>query len=52
MTVEELEGRRRKDIEEQLIKHDIKRQKLVEAHDAPSGCNGKQLMINSHQAQH
>ncbi|KAL6764025.1 pre-mRNA splicing factor component-domain-containing protein [Haematococcus lacustris] len=35
VTVEELEGRRRKDIEEQLIKHDIKRAKLQEAHDAP-----------------
>ncbi|GLC50856.1 hypothetical protein PLESTB_000439400 [Pleodorina starrii] len=35
VTVEELEGRRRKDIEEALIKKDIKRQKLNEMHDAP-----------------
>lgn len=35
MTVEELEGRRRKDIEDGLIKKDIKRQKLNEMHDAP-----------------
>ncbi|GLI69273.1 hypothetical protein VaNZ11_013849 [Volvox africanus] len=35
VTVEELEGRRRKDIEDALIKKDIKRQKLNEMHDAP-----------------
>ncbi|KXZ44260.1 hypothetical protein GPECTOR_70g491 [Gonium pectorale] len=35
VTVEELEGRRRKDIEEALIKKDVKRQKLNELHDAP-----------------
>ncbi len=35
LTVEELEGKRRKDIENQLIKRDVKRQKLNEAHDAP-----------------
>lgn len=35
MTVEELEGRRRRDIEEQLIKRDLKRQKLHEAHNTP-----------------
>lgn len=36
MTVEELEGRRRKDIEEALIKKDVKRQKINEMHDAPN----------------
>ncbi len=35
MTVEELEGKRRKDIEEALLKRDMKRQKLQELHDAP-----------------
>ncbi|GFR40753.1 hypothetical protein Agub_g1364 [Astrephomene gubernaculifera] len=35
VTVEELEGRRRKDIEAALIKQDMKRQKLNELHDAP-----------------
>ncbi|PNW85668.1 hypothetical protein CHLRE_03g197350v5 [Chlamydomonas reinhardtii] len=36
VTVEELEGRRRKDIEEALIKKDVKRQKINEMHDAPN----------------
>lgn len=35
MTVEELEGKRRRDIEEALIKRDLKRHKLLEAHDMP-----------------
>uniref|UniRef100_A0A7S0WNZ6 Uncharacterized protein n=1 Tax=Chlamydomonas leiostraca TaxID=1034604 RepID=A0A7S0WNZ6_9CHLO len=35
VTVEELEGRRRRDIEEQLVKRDVKRQKLHETHNAP-----------------
>mmetsp|Transcript_23430 Transcript_23430/g.51433 ORF Transcript_23430/g.51433 Transcript_23430/m.51433 type:complete len:829 (+) Transcript_23430:239-2725(+) len=35
VTVEELEGKRRKDIEEALIKRDIKRQKMQESHNAP-----------------
>lgn len=30
VTLEELEGRRRKDVEEQLIKRDMKRQKIGE----------------------
>lgn len=34
-TVEEMEGKRRKDIEEALIKRDIKRQKLAEAKNVP-----------------
>lgn len=45
MTVEELEGRRRRDIEEALIKRDIKRQKMLEAHDAP-GQLAKQAEMN------
>ncbi len=45
MTVEELEGRRRKDIEEALIKRDIKRQKVAEAHDAP-GAVAQQLGLD------
>ena len=36
MTVEELEGKRRKDIEEGLVKHDLKRQKLADSHDTPA----------------
>jgi hypothetical protein len=45
VTVEELEGRRRRDIEEALIKRDIKRQKMQEAHDAP-GQLAKQAELN------
>ncbi|KAG2498099.1 hypothetical protein HYH03_003857 [Edaphochlamys debaryana] len=46
VTVEELEGRRRKDIEEALIKKDVKRQKLNEAHDAP-GAVAAQMGLDS-----
>mmetsp|Transcript_7123 Transcript_7123/g.12265 ORF Transcript_7123/g.12265 Transcript_7123/m.12265 type:complete len:828 (-) Transcript_7123:440-2923(-) len=35
ITLEELEGRRRKDVEEELVKRDIKRQKIGEAANAP-----------------
>mmetsp|Transcript_14021 Transcript_14021/g.37873 ORF Transcript_14021/g.37873 Transcript_14021/m.37873 type:complete len:825 (-) Transcript_14021:211-2685(-) len=34
-TVEEIEGKRRQDIEEALMKHDIQKAKLKEAHAAP-----------------
>eukprot|EP00878_Enallax_costatus_P014008 GHUV01014649.1.p1 GENE.GHUV01014649.1~~GHUV01014649.1.p1 ORF type:complete len:761 (+),score=332.12 GHUV01014649.1:659-2941(+) len=34
-TVEEMEGKRRKDIEEALVKRDVKRQKLAEAKNVP-----------------
>ena len=36
VTVEELEGKRRKDIEQALIKRDVKRQKIQENHDQPA----------------
>lgn len=36
VTVDELEGKRRKDIEEALVRTDIKRQKMQENHDAPA----------------
>lgn len=35
VTIEELEGKRRKEIEDGLMKRDIKRAKLQEAHNAP-----------------
>eukprot|EP01023_Acetabularia_acetabulum_P051027 TRINITY_DN5593_c0_g2_i1.p1 TRINITY_DN5593_c0_g2~~TRINITY_DN5593_c0_g2_i1.p1 ORF type:complete len:708 (-),score=168.66 TRINITY_DN5593_c0_g2_i1:325-2133(-) len=34
-TLEQLEGKRRKDLEAQLIKQDMKKQKLKEGHEAP-----------------
>jgi pre-mRNA-splicing factor CDC5/CEF1 len=36
VTIEEMEGKRRKDIEEGLVKKDLKRQKLVDNKDAPA----------------
>mmetsp|Transcript_7720 Transcript_7720/g.25602 ORF Transcript_7720/g.25602 Transcript_7720/m.25602 type:complete len:783 (-) Transcript_7720:84-2432(-) len=36
VTVEDMEGKRRDDIEEALMKRDSKRQKILERHDAPS----------------
>jgi hypothetical protein len=35
VTIEEMEGKRRKDIEEALVKRDIKRQKLTDNKDVP-----------------
>lgn len=35
VTIEELEGKRRKDIEDALVKRDLKRQKIQESHNAP-----------------
>ncbi|KAG1672528.1 hypothetical protein FOA52_002837 [Chlamydomonas sp. UWO 241] len=45
VTVEELEGKRRKDIEAALVKRDTKRQKVNEAHDAPAAL-AKAVEIN------
>eukprot|EP00798_Chlamydomonas_sp_ICE-L_P017404 gene17404-23704_t len=36
ITVEEIEGKRRKDVEENMMKHDLKRQKLQEAKNTPA----------------
>ncbi len=36
VTVDELEGKRRKDIEAGLVKRDVKRQKIQENHDVPA----------------
>ncbi|KAI8462344.1 MAG: pre-mRNA splicing factor component-domain-containing protein [Monoraphidium minutum] len=36
VTLEEMEGKRRQDIEDGLVKRDLKRQKLTEAHDTPA----------------
>ncbi|GBF97104.1 hypothetical protein Rsub_10115 [Raphidocelis subcapitata] len=36
VTIEEMEGKRRRDIEEGLVKKDLKRQKLQESKDAPA----------------
>jgi pre-mRNA-splicing factor CDC5/CEF1 len=35
VTIEEMEGKRRKDIEEALVKRDIKRQRLTDNKDVP-----------------
>ncbi|GAX75409.1 hypothetical protein CEUSTIGMA_g2853.t1 [Chlamydomonas eustigma] len=45
VTVEELEGKRRKDIEDALIRRDIKRQKMQENHDVP-GALAKAAEVN------
>mmetsp|Transcript_24535 Transcript_24535/g.68288 ORF Transcript_24535/g.68288 Transcript_24535/m.68288 type:complete len:718 (+) Transcript_24535:87-2240(+) len=45
VTLEELEGKRRKDIEENLQKQDIKRQKMQARNDAPSAV-AKNLSMN------
>lgn len=45
VTVEELEGKRRKDIEQALIKRDVKRQKIQENHDVP-GALAKAAEVN------
>lgn len=45
MTIEELEGRRRKDMEEQRVKQDMKRARLNENHDLP-GMVAKTLELN------
>eukprot|EP00873_Tetraselmis_striata_P039413 jgi/Tetstr1/459677/TSEL_005032.t1 len=45
VTMEEMEGKRRKDIEENLQKRDMKRQKMQERNDAPSAV-AKNLAMN------
>lgn len=45
MSLEELEGRRRRDVEETRMKQDLKRAKIAENHDVP-GAVAKTLEVN------